>query len=149
MSEAANSMWNERFDRIDHELTAVKEHLTGLDEHRRLAENQFAVIDSRLDGIDRRLDGVDVRLDNLETGQRELRTEMRGGFADLRTHMGVLHEDGIARLKAMPERDVPTRSEVNEALAACREDTDRRLDPLEAIVREHSKQLGQPKRRRG
>jgi chromosome segregation ATPase len=167
----------DRFDRIDQDLGALRERLNGVDSHLVTVDTRFVAIDARFDGIDARLDGIDARLDGIdvrldgidtrldgidtrlervdtrlervETGQNDMRVEMQAGFAELRNHMGVLHEAVIARFKAMPEQDVPTRGEMNHALAVLREETGRRLDPLEAVVREHSNEIKGLKRRRG
>jgi hypothetical protein len=52
--------------------------------------------------------------------------------------MHVLHEDVIARIAAIPKYTGPTRAEVEQGFADLRELIERRLDPLEAVVRQHS-----------
>jgi archaellum component FlaC len=109
-------MSEERFDQLDRELDAVTQRLNGVDRRLDGIDGRLDGIDGRLDVMDARFDRVENRMDRLETGQNDLREEMRAGFAELRNHMGVLFEEGITRLKAMPEGDVPTRGEMNDAL---------------------------------
>ena len=81
------------------------------------------------------LDAIESRLDRLEAGQAELKagqTELR---AELKHEMHVLHEDVIDRIKALPT-DVPSRAEMRQAFAEQDERIARRLDPLEAALRQ-------------
>jgi len=81
------------------------------------------------------LDAIENRLDRLEAGQAELKagqTELR---AELKHEMYVLHEDVIDRIKALPT-DVPSRAEMRQAFAEQDERIARRLDPLEAALRQ-------------
>jgi len=81
------------------------------------------------------LNAIESRLDRLEAGQAELKagqTELR---AELKHEMHVLHEDVIDRIKALPT-DVPSRVEMRQAFAEQDERIARRLDPLEAALRQ-------------
>jgi len=81
------------------------------------------------------LDAIENRLDRLEAGQAELKagqTELR---AELKHEMHVLHEDVIDRIKALPT-DVTSRAEMRQAFAEQDERIARRLDPLEAALRQ-------------
>jgi hypothetical protein len=49
-----------------------------------------------------------------------------------------LHEDVIARIAAIPEYSGPTKGEIQQGFAELRETIERRLDPLESIVRQHT-----------
>jgi hypothetical protein len=60
--------------------------------------------------------------------------------------MHVLHEDVIARIAAIPEYTGPTKAEMDQGFADVREMISRRLDPLEATVRQHSIDIEQLKR---
>jgi predicted nuclease with TOPRIM domain len=88
------------------------------------------------------LDAIESRLDRLEAGQAELKAgqaELKAGQTDLRAElkheMHVLHEDVIDRIKALPT-DVPSRAEMRQAFAEQDERIARRLDPLEAALRQ-------------
>ena len=101
---------------------------------------------------DERFDRIEQRLERLETGQTALRADVSVGFGrfdgridDLDQRMHVLHEDVIARIAAIPEYPGPTKAE----FASLREMIERRLDPLEAVVREHSAEIEQLKHARG
>ena len=50
--------------------------------------------------------------------------------------MHVLHEGVIARIAAIPEYTDPTKAEMDQGFADLRETITRRLDPLEATVRQ-------------
>ncbi len=123
-------MSEERFDRIDRKLSE--------------GDQRFDRVDQRLDGLDRRMDGLDRRMDRLETGQNDLRNDLNGGLEDLGRQMRVLHEDAIARIAATPEYTGPTKAE----FAELRDMIGRRLDPLEAAVRDHSVRIGRLERDR-
>ena len=105
-------MSDERFDRIDQKFTEV---------------------DRRFDRVEQRLDGVDQRLDGLKA-------DMDTGFAELRRHMGVLHEEVLDRIAATRE----SPATVQDTPAESKDEIGRRLDPLEAlvpVVREHGATL--------
>jgi hypothetical protein len=120
-----------------------------------------------------RFDRVEQRLDRLEVGQNELRADLRadvgrlesgqqqlrsgleahvsrldGRIDDLDRHMHVLHEDVIARIAAIPEYTGPTKAEMQQGFAELREAIDRRLDPLEATVRQHTIEIERLKQAR-
>lgn len=93
--------------------------------------------EKRFDRIEERLHRLDGRIDTLENR-----------VGDLDRHMHVLHEDVIERIAAIPEYAGPTRAEMNHGFAELRELIGRRLDPLEATVRQHTAEIGQLKRPR-
>jgi archaellum component FlaC len=113
-------MSEERFDRIEHRLDRLE---VGQNE----LKAQLTAQGRRLDGHDGRFDALDRRVESLETR-----------VTDLARHMHVLHEDVIARIAAIPEYTGPTKAEMNHGFADLREMIGRRLDPLEATVRQHS-----------
>jgi predicted nucleic acid-binding Zn-ribbon protein len=82
-----------------------------------------------------RFDRIEQRLDRLESGQQELKTSVSdlGARIDgLDRNMHVLHEDVIGRIAAIPEYSGPSKAE----FAELKEMIGRRLDPLEAVVRQ-------------
>jgi hypothetical protein len=81
--------------------------------------------------VDRRFDSVEARIE------------------EVHRQMGVLHEETLARIAALPEYDGPTRAEMREGFAELREVIERRLDPLELTVREHSQKLDRIEKRSG
>lgn len=102
-----------------------------------------------------RFDRIEQRLDRLEGGQHELRADLEahvgrleGRIDDMDRHMHVLHEDVIARIAAIPEYAGPTKSEIQQGFAELRETIERRLDPLEAIVRQHTIEIERLKQAR-
>ena len=110
----------------------------------RVSREQFGRIDQRFNELDQRIDQrfgqVEERLDRLETGQ----VKMSDRIETLDQHMHVLHEDVIARIAATREYTGPTRAE----FAELKEMIGRRLDPLEATVRLHSREIDKLKRGR-
>ncbi len=90
-------------------------------------------------------------LDELRAGLGELRAgqdELRAGLAELRTHMGVLHEEIIDRIKAIADPSDQLRREMRAGDNAVRESCERRLDAIEVVVKDHSAQLKQLRKRR-
>jgi chromosome segregation ATPase len=124
MSEERFDRVEQRLDRVEHRLVDVGRRLDGVDE--------------RLNGIDRRLHGIDGRLDRLDARLNG----MDGRLDDLDRHMHVLHEDLKHDISAMYSG--PTSAE----FAELREIVERRLDPLEAAVRQHSIDIDRLKRER-
>jgi hypothetical protein len=103
-----------------------------------------------------RFDRIEQRLDRLEAGQSDLRTDLNahvgrleGRIDDLDRHMHVLHEDVIARIAAIPEYTGPTKAEMDQGFADLREMISRRLDPLDATVRQHTIDIERLKQARG
>ena len=83
---------------------------------------------------------VEDTLERLDTGQGKMSDRIEA----LDQHMHVLHEDVIARIAATREYTGPTRAE----FAELKEMLGRRLDPLEATVRLHSREIDKLKRGR-
>ena len=108
-------MSEERFDRIDQKLTAL--------------ESRFGDVDRRIDGLDRRLESglgdVNRRIDDLDH------------------QMHVLHEDVIGRIAAIPDNTARLEARMDRGFADLKETIGRRLDPLEAAVRQHSAEIEQ------
>ncbi len=88
--------------------------------------------EERFDGIDRRFDQVDIRLDSVD-GRLD---GMYGKVDELRTHMGVLHEDAIGRIAATAEEPLATRREMHRGFEELKELILRRIEPLELTVRD-------------
>jgi chromosome segregation ATPase len=115
---------------------------------------RFDRIDSRLDRLEAGQDDLRSDVKNLQAGQDSLRSDVRELRADhgtLRTdledlgrHMRVLHEEVLDRIRAIPEYSGPTRAE----FAELKEMLGRRLDPLEATVRQHSAEIEHLKQQR-
>jgi hypothetical protein len=116
-------MAEEQLERIEKTLTSHGEHLARHDA-------RFDVVDARFDAVDARFNAVDRRFDALD--QR----------------IGVMHEDLIRRIAGASERNAVSRQELKDAVAALTEQFGRRLDPLEAAVREHSRDIAELKRTR-
>ena len=103
-----------------------------------MSEERFDRIEQRLEQFDARFDQVNVRLDRLEAGQTELaagQAELKAGQTELKHEMHVLHEDVIDRIKAV-RPDGPSWADMRQAFAQQDERLARRLDPLEAAVRQ-------------
>ena len=100
--------------------------------------------EDRFDRIERWQSKADARFDRIDDWQstadaRFERLEQR--LSQLDDNMHVLHEDVMSRLKAMPEQVVPTRSEMMDGFAEIKEMIGRRLDPLEAVVKQDTKDI--------
>lgn len=115
----------------DEYLERIEHWQHGADERFDRIESWQHSADERFDRIDRRFEQVDQRFD------------------ELTRYMRLLHEDMIDRLKGSSERDVVTRAALDEAIATEHEKIDRRLGPLELVVRQHSKDIDRLKGRRG
>ena len=131
-------MSEERFDRLDQRFDGLDQWLDGVDQRLDGVEQRLGGVDHRLDGVDhgldgvkQRLDGVGQHLDGLEAGQTGLRTHRNEQFAELRRHMGVLHEEALDRIAGTREAPVMPSS---EGAPDSRDAISRRLDPLEALV---------------
>lgn len=145
-------MSEERFDRIDQTLTRIHERFdhvdqrfTEVDQRFDRIDQKFTEVDQRFDRIDQRFTGVDERFTGVDRRFDALTAEMHTGFAELRRHMGVMHEDVLDILSATRGYTGPTKEE----FAALEERIGRRLDPLEAIARQHSIEIERLKRDRG
>jgi hypothetical protein len=99
-----------------------------------------------------RLARIESTLHDLVRGQETLEkrlTALDERTGELRTHMGVLHEDVIDRIQAIADPTHLLRREMRAGDAAVLEACDRRLTPLELAVREHSTELKKRRRRNG
>jgi phage shock protein A len=95
---------------------------------------------------------MDSRLERVERDVAELKTDvaaLKTDVAELRVHVGVLHEEVLDRLEAtrvtIPWELLATKQELPDD----REATDRRLRPLEAVVKIHSAEIAALQRQRG
>ena len=60
----------------------------------------------------------------------------KGRQEDLNRHMRVLHEDVLVRIKDLTFDPEPLRREFRTGLADVREEFGRRMDPIEAVIRQ-------------
>jgi chromosome segregation ATPase len=130
-------MSEDRFDRIEERLDRLQ---AGQNALRAEMSGHIGRVDGRVDKLDGRIGKLDGRVDKLDGRIGKL--ENRVG--DLDRHMHVLHEDVIARIAAIPEYSGPTKAE----FAELREMIERRLDPLERVVRRHDADIERLKRSR-
>ncbi|HXT70410.1 MAG TPA: hypothetical protein VN700_11675 [Vicinamibacterales bacterium] len=108
-----------RMDRLESELGGRMDRLEG-------------ELGERIDCLDRQLGG---RMDRLEGDLGGL----GGQIERLATHMHVLHEDLVDRIKALAPDFQPLRREFMRADDKLRDELDIRLVPLEADLRLRSK----------
>lgn len=87
---------------------------------------------------DERFDHIDQKLDRLKT-------DVRSDLTGLKEHMLVLHEDVIARIAGIQEYKGPKQAD----FAELKEMIGRRIDPLEATVRHHTREIRRLKQRDG
>jgi archaellum component FlaC len=137
-------MSEERFDRIEQRLDRAGERFDQIDEWQRRADERFDRIDERFDRIDERFDRVDERFERID--ERFGRMDERFDRIDQR--IGVLHEDVLGRIAATGEDAPATKREMAQGFADLRELIERRLDPLEAAVRDHSQRITALEKRR-
>jgi hypothetical protein len=115
-----------------------------------MSEERLAAIEEKIDRLigshevfQGGQDAFRAGQDELRLGQEALRADVRRideRIVELDRHMHVLHEDVIARIAAIPT-DVPSRAEMFRAVGDQGEAFARRLDPLEAAVRQHSAEI--------
>ena len=127
-------MSEERFDRIEVRLDALDNGVVRL---------QHDV--SKLQGDVVKLQG-DVAI--LQGDMTELKTDVTGlrvEVRDVKHQMHVLHEEVLDRIAAIPDARESLRLEIRAGFAEIREEFNRRLDPLELTVRDHSIEIARPK----
>lgn len=83
---------------------------------------------------------LDVGFAELQDNQVSLHVQL----ARLDQKVHVLHEANLDQFKLLAEGQVSIRQEIARGFSELREEMGRRLDPLEAAVRYHSKLLGSP-----
>jgi len=83
---------------------------------------------------------LDVGFAELQDNQVSLHVQL----ARLDQKVHVLHEANLDQFKLLAEGQVRIRQEITRGFSELREEMGRRLDPLEAAVRYHSKLLGSP-----
>ena len=103
-----------------------------------------------------RLEVLETKVDNLAAGQAELHTvvvdlrtdvdglrtkvtDLNANFVDLKRYMLVLHEETMESIRALAPDFAPIRREFRAADEVLREDINRRLDPLERVIREQAR----------
>lgn len=123
-------MSEERFDRIEEWQRKADERFDRIDHWQANADERFDRIDEWQRKADERFARIDERFDRVD--QR----------------IGVLHEDVLARIAATGELRLPTKGEMDQGFADLREFIERRLDPLEATVRQHTIEINELKKRR-
>jgi hypothetical protein len=121
-----------------------------------MSEERFDRIDERLDRVETGQTGLRADVARLEACQNDLRADLTGHVGrlegridDLDRHMHVLHEEAMDRIAAMPESVDALRVEMVRGFAVITEAIDRRLDPLEITVRQHSMDIERLKQTRG
>jgi septation ring formation regulator EzrA len=102
-----------------------------------MSEERFDRIDGKLQEVDRRFDAVDQRFDAVD--QRFSAVDQR--LDELDRHMHVLYEDVIARIAAIPDNASRLEAKIDRGFTDLKEAISRRLDPLEAAVRQHSTEI--------
>lgn len=116
-----------------------------------MSEERFDRIESKLEvletGVARLQTDVTVLQTNVTVLQTNV-TELRTDVTQLRHYMGVIHEDLVDRIRgsAMPEEQL--RREWSSGLEGLRDETERRLRPLEVVVPQHSRDIEILKKRR-
>jgi len=103
---------------------------------------------------DERFDRIEQRLDALESGQGALRAEIGRRFDDVdrrfddqNGHMRVLYEDVIARIAAIVAPSALIAA-VERRIGELGDRIDRRLDPIEAAICQHSVDIAALKKAR-
>lgn len=134
-------MSEERLTKIESSLTEIRSDVHGL---------RTDVQEIRTDIQEIRTDVRELRTDvqELRAGQNELRadfTTLRTEVRDMGHLMRVLHEDVIECIKAIPDPTETIRREMKAGFAELREEMNRRIDPLELTVRDHSIELARLK----
>jgi chromosome segregation ATPase len=156
-------MTEERFDRIDRRFDGIDQRFDRVDERLNRVDHRLDQVDESLNRIDRRFDRVDERVDTLESGQAELqgettrlstemaafRTHVDARFEELGRHMRVLHEDALDRIAAVAEHTMAMSARMDQRFDEVLEAIGRRLDPLDATVRDHSARIGRLEQERG
>jgi len=97
--------------------------------------------EERLNQIDQRLDGLQAEFAEFRADTNRDFVNVRTDMDELRRHMGVLHEETLERIAAIPDHTPRLEAKIDQAVADITEAIGRRLDPLEAVVRSHSAAL--------
>ena len=111
---------------------------------------------------DERFAKIEASVEQLVFGQGRLEQEMKAFREEvveqfkaipaleqrLGNQMRVLHEDVIARIQAISDPTASLRREIRDGDDRVREEFNRRLDPLELTVRDHSAELARIKTKR-
>ena len=123
-------MSEERFDRLDAKFAVLTADVSAL-------TTDVAVLKTDVAGLKTDVAGLKTDVAELRVGQVDLGHQMR-----------LLHEDVIDRIKAIPDSREVIRQEIRNGLAEIREEFNRRLDPLERTVRDHSLDIARLKEAR-
>lgn len=116
-------------------LTALETKVDGLAVGQAELRTEVVGLRRDVDGLRTDVDGLRTNVDGLGTKVTDLNTN----FVDLKRYMLVLHEETLESIKALAPDYEPIRREFRAADEALREDINRRLDPLEHLVREQAR----------
>jgi chromosome segregation ATPase len=117
-----------------------------------MSEARFARIETRLDELSQGQQELRQDVRQLKTDVTELKADVGGlkadvgglkadvnelkvGQADLRRHMGVLHEEVLDRIQALAFDPAPLRREFQSGIAGLRQELIQRIEPLETAAR--------------
>ena len=140
-------MSEERLERIESKVAGLTDTMAGLTGMVAGLTDKVDGLTGRVDGLTDKVDGLTGKVDGLTdrfdglTGTVATlvqgQTRLETGMERLRHEMHVLHEDTLARIEAMDPRPLIAASERKTfaAVAAHRDEVNRRLDPLETAVR--------------
>ena len=115
-----------RLDRIDGQIVEIRADV--------------AELRAEVDQLRTEVHALRAEVKELRTEVTELRAEvneLRAEVNELRRHMLVLHEDVIDRIAAIPDPTDWILREMRAGFADMREWVDRRLTPIELLIRQH------------
>ena len=135
---------DERFDRIDEWQKEAAQHFDRIDDWQKRADQRFERIEDWQKRADQRFERIDDW--QIQADQRFDRIETRIEYVNQR--VGVLHEDVLSRIAATGEARLPTKREMDQRFDELHELIARRIDPLEAAVRDHSQEIAALKKKR-
>ena len=112
-----------------------------------MSEERWDRIESKIDALTTDVGALKTDVGRLNAGFVEMQdnqVSLHVQLARLDQEMHVLHEATLDQFKLLAEGHEGIRQEMARGFAELREEVGRRLDPLEAAVRYHSKRLGPP-----
>ena len=136
---------DERFDRIDRVLDRIEGRMGGLDGRMGGLDGRMDGLEGRMDGLEGRMDTFDGRMDRLETGQRELGDRIE----TLDDGMHALHEDVVAKIRAVAEFATIVDERMDRRFTEVKEAIAREVDPMKLAIRHHSSEIDRRKKRGG
>jgi len=122
-------------------LTGIENNLTEIRGDVRVLKTDVQELKTDVQVLKTDVQVLKTDVQELRTDVQELRTDVR----DLGHQMRVLHEDVIDRIKAIPDPTETIRREMRTGFAELREEMNRRIEPLELTVRDHSIELARLK----